>query len=507
MTPIYQEYLKDYQREGINKIKEMNGEVILADEPGLGKTIQTLAYLYEKQRFPAIIVCPASLKLNWQQEIKKWLDLDDVYICEGTKNVATKAKIAGRSKIIIINYDILIYWAYELRWNCPIKAIVCDEAHLIKDNKEIYNHHPKKKYGVFCTGANDRVSAMDYLMRNTYNVSRIFITGTPVVNGVADLINFIYWINPFFLNGYSEFLNKYTRPEYNARLKKTEYLGGKNLTELNQLLNDNFIIRRVKKKATPDLPNKNRVFIPVECEFYAKLGRRVPINQLQKERVARTEYVLNEVISWIKDFLESDKKLVVFCNFTATVDTLKNEFKSKCVVFDGRCSAEQKDKAVKAFQRNPDTKLFIGNLQAAGVGITLTAADTVLTIDFAHTVKDHYQAEDRVCRIGQKSDSVTAYYIYVPGSVDEQMIDNLNEKAIVAKGAVDGQEVVSADLFERDSYFRQYTEEEQKIIEKRRFKLAFKTLGLVILLAIISGLTFGLLFNATDLYKNDDGDK
>ncbi len=504
MKRICKGYLKDYQRAGIDRIKDLKGRVILADEPGLGKTIQTLAYLYEAQRFPALIVCPASLKLNWQQEIKKWLDLDDVYICEGTNNIVAKCNIAARHKIIIINYDILINWVYELYYNAGIRAYVFDEAHLIKDNKEVYNRHPKMKYGILCTGANDRVSATDFLMRHACYASKIFITGTPVVNGVADMANFLYWIEPFLLDGYKEFLKRYTNEEYNHRLKKIEYLGGNNLIELNDLLKYNFMIRRVKKSELPDLPNKNRIFIPVECEFYAKLGRRIPINELQKERVARTEYILPTVISWIKDFLESDKKLVVFCNFTATVDALKNEFKEQCVVFDGRCSTEQKDNAVKEFQSNPYKKVFIGNLQAAGVGITLTAADTVLTVDFAHTVKDHYQAEDRVCRIGQKSNNVTAYYIYVPNSVDEQMVDNLNEKAVVAKGAVDGQEVLEADLFIRDSFKRQYTDEEKKNLRKEYIINELKDFGLMMLLAVIAGLTFNLFFSILDFYKDKD---
>lgn len=504
MKPIYEEYLKDYQRVGVDRMKEADGKVILADEPGLGKTIQTLAYLYEKQKFPALIVCPVSLKLNWQQEIKKWLDFDDVYICDGTKDTERKAMVAGTKQIVIINYDILINWAYDLYWNGHYEAIVFDEAHLIKENKETNLMRPTRKHRISCTSETDRVSAANFLAQMIR--SKIFITGTPVVNGVADIANFLFWIDPLMFNGYQNFLEKYTNPEYNMRLKKTEYLGGRNLSELNDILKTGYIIRRKKVTATPDLPNKNRVFIPMECEFYANLDKRVPINELQKERVARTEYILPMVISWIKDFLETDKKLVVFCNFTATVDALKNEFKDDCVVFDGRCTSEQKDKAVKEFQGNPNKKLFIGNLQAAGVGITLTAADTVLTVDFTHTVKDHYQAEDRVCRIGQKSDSVTAYYIYVPGSVDEQMVDNLNSKAEVAKMAIDGEGVTSVDLFERDSYMRQYTDEERKVIEKQMIKQTLKQIGMFFLACFIAGATFFMFFDVLDWYKNDNKD-
>lgn len=502
MKPIYKEYLKDYQRDGVDRMKEADGKIILADEPGLGKTIQTLAYLYEAKKFPVLIVCPASLKLNWQQEIKKWLDFDDVYICHGTRDVERKAKEAAQKKVVIINYDILINWAYDLYWNCFFHAIVFDEAHMVKENKDANVMRPIKKHRISCTSETDRVSAANFLTQMIR--SKIFITGTPVVNGVADIANFLLWIDPCLFGGYKNFVEKFTEEYYNPRTKKVEYLGGKNLLELNEILNNGYIIRRKKVTATPDIPNKNRVFIPVMCDFYADLGKRVPINEMQKERVARTEYVLPTVISWIKDFLETDKKLVVFCNFTATVDALKEKFKDKAVVFDGRCSETEKDNAVKEFQSNPEKKLFIGNLQAAGVGITLTAADTVLTVDFSHTVKDHYQAEDRVCRIGQKSDSVTAYYIYVPGSVDEQMIDSLNSKAEVAKGAVDGEGVTSADLFERDSYMRQYTDEERAVVETRQLKEALKNLGLMMLLSIIAGLTLCIFFDVLDFYKKDE---
>lgn len=508
MKPIYEEYLKPYQRDGVDKMKYLNGNVILADEPGLGKTIQTISYLYEDNKYPAIIVCPASLKLNWEQELRKWLACEDkdIYICEGTQDTARKAQQASRAKFVIINYDILIHWAYNLYEKGYYKTIVFDEAHLIKENRESNIMRPVRKYGIACVSETDRVSAAEYLCR--FIRHKIFITGTPVVNGAADLANFVYWLEPFTFKGYENFLTSYTNKEYNSRLKKYEYLGGKNLIELNDVLRDNFVIRRKKTTATPELPTKNRVFIPMECEFYAKMGKRVSINKLQKERVARTEYILDMAISWIKDFLETDKKLVVFCNFTATVDALKKEFGDNAVVFDGRCSSVEKDRAVKEFQSNPNKKLFIGNLQAAGVGITLTAADTVLTIDFSHTVKDHYQAEDRVCRIGQKSDSVTAYYIYVPNSVDEQMVDNLNEKAEVAKLAVDGEEVTNVDLFDRDNYYRKYTDEEQKVISNEYCKRTLKDLALFILIIIFSAVTFFLIIDVTKMMiegdKNDN---
>lgn len=510
MKPIYEEYLKSYQRDGIDKMKYLNGNVILADEPGLGKTIQTIGYLYESKNYPAIIVCPASLKLNWEQELRKWIACKDkdIYICEGTQDTERKAKVASNAKFVIINYDILIHWAYNLYYNGYYKAIVFDEAHMIKEDRQSNIMKPVRKYGIACVSETDRVSAAEFLCTRIRH--KIFITGTPIVNGAADLANFVYWLEAFTFRGYENFLTTYTNKKYNSRLKKYEYLGGKNLLELNSVLNDNFVIRRKKVTATPELPNKNRVFIPMECEFYAKLGKRVSINKLQKERVARTEYILEMAISWVKDFLETDKKLVVFCNFTATVDALKKEFGDDAVVFDGRCTPIEKDRAVKEFQGNPSIKLFIGNLQAAGVGITLTAADTVLTIDFSHTVKDHYQAEDRVCRIGQKSDSVTAYYIYVPNSVDEQMIDNLNEKAEVAKMAVDGEEVTNADLFDRDNYYRKYTDEEQRVIESEQFKRTLKDLGLFILMVIFSALTFFLIIDVAKMMKeeaiNDNND-
>ena len=148
MKPIYEEYLKDYQRDGVDRMKEADGKIILADEPGLGKTIQTLAYLYEAKKFPVLIVCPVSLKLNWQQEIKKWLDFDDVYICHGTRDIERKAKEAAQKKVVIINYDILINWAYDLYWNCFFECVVFDEAHVIKENKDGNLMRPIKKHRI-----------------------------------------------------------------------------------------------------------------------------------------------------------------------------------------------------------------------------------------------------------------------------------------------------------------------------------------------------------------------
>lgn len=483
MQGIYKDHILSHQREGINKLVDFGGKAILADEPGLGKTIQVLGYMLEERLFPALIIVPSSLKLNWKYEAEKWIKCDSIYICEGKTDIVRKVRKAREYKMIIINYDILIDWIYELTSQMYFKIVVFDEAHLIKEDVFENRDNPKRKCRILCTSANDRVSAANYACMNIEK--KIFITGTPVVNGAIDLANFIYWIDPVINVTNARFKELFCEEVVDPRTKKIRYEGGKNLLQLNELLKE-YMIRRKKVIVTNDLPNKVRKFIPVECAAYSDLGVKIKTSfeRMQEERVNRTRFIMDNVKNWIRDFLETGKKLVVFCNFTDTVDDIKREFGNISVVFDGRSSQVEKDKAVKSFQEDEKIKLFISNLQAGGVGITLTAASDVLTVDFAHSVKDHYQAEDRVHRIGQKSDLVTAYYFYVPNSIDEQMVETLNKKAVIAKGGVDGEEVVEADLFLKD------------VIEKKYTKMEIvKSVTVYVLLFLLCCLLGGLFIN------------
>jgi SNF2 family DNA or RNA helicase len=137
---------------------------------------------------------------------------------------------------------------------------------------------------------------------------------------------------------------------------------------------------------------------------------------------------------------------VVFAVHKTTVDALMEEFKDMAVKIDGSCSAAKRDSAVKEFQNNPEIKLFVGNIQAAGTGLTLTAASAVAFLELPWTPGELSQAADRCHRIGQKN-TVNVYYLLAAGSIEEKIAEILDEKKTVLDAVVDGEEAKDIGLF------------------------------------------------------------
>jgi len=136
-------------------------------------------------------------------------------------------------------------------------------------------------------------------------------------------------------------------------------------------------------------------------------------------------------IQWIRDYLDSDGKLVVFCTHRSTVDSLMEEFGDVAVKVDGSVSGKARDEAVQAFQTRPDIRLFVGNMKAAGVGLTLTAASSAVFLELGWGPGDHTQAEDRIHRIGQEADAVNIYYLIAEGTIEEQIMGLIDKKRLV----------------------------------------------------------------------------
>jgi SWI/SNF-related matrix-associated actin-dependent regulator 1 of chromatin subfamily A len=149
-------------------------------------------------------------------------------------------------------------------------------------------------------------------------------------------------------------------------------------------------------------------------------------------------------VDWIRDYLESGKKLVVFATHARVIDRLVKEFGKIAVKIDGSVHPSKRQVAVDRFQQDEQIRLFIGNIDAAGVGITLTAADSTCFLEFGWTPGGMSQAEDRVHRIGQTSDVVNAYYMAAAATVDEQIISLLEDKQRVLDAVLDGKEAAGS---------------------------------------------------------------
>lgn len=452
-VPSFKKELFPYQKEGVAFIESRNGRALLGDEMGLGKTIQALAWLeLHPEKRPVIIVCPAHLKFNWAKEAKTGLSRKtNIEILQGTSPSPVKGEI------IIINYDILVHWIDALKEIQP-QVLVFDEGHYIKSNKA------------------QRTKAVKKLAKGIPHV--IAISGTPIVNRPVEGFNIIQVVNKEIFPSYWDYTHTYCDAKHNGF--GWDFSGASNKEKLHKILTDTVMIRRKKADVLPDLPDKLYSFIPMEVDnereyFQAEQdfirflrkekGEEVARKAKNAEHLVKIEGLkqlavkgkMGQAITWIKNFLEENgDKLVVFAVHKAVVNALMEEFKDIAVKVDGSQNATQRNAAVEVFQNNPEIKLFVGNIQAAGTGLTLTAASSVAFLELPWTPGELVQAEDRCHRIGQK-DTVNIYYLLAGSTIETEIAQLLDEKRKVLEAVLDGKEAEETQLL--TALIKRYSEE------------------------------------------------
>lgn len=451
--------LMPFQKEGVEFVFEKNGRALIGDEMGLGKTIQALTYM-EMTSKCTIVVCPASLKLNWAAEINKWCTNYNLWIVEGKKKKIKTQIVSNKladKDIYIVNWDILGNQTEEKMKNgkktkvdIPYTGwvdhlldlepdlVIADEIHFAKNAKNI------RSRGLIRMG-----KRVDHF---------IGLSGTPIENRPVEFFSTLNLINGNLFSSWWNFTKRY------CGAKQTRFgldtTGATNIEELHTLV-QNVMIRRKKEEVLPELPLKRRVVIPMEIsnrstyeraesnliDFLREtLGNEAADKASQAEALVEIEKLKQlsyqgkkkAVINWIKDYLETEDKLVVFATHTAVLDYLESQFGKICVRIDGKVPSGKRQGIVDKFQTDPKIKLFLGNIKAAGVGITLTAAHTTCFVELGWTPGLHDQAEDRVHRIGQKSDSVTAYYLIAGNTIEERILEMLDSKRKILDGVLDG---------------------------------------------------------------------
>jgi SWI/SNF-related matrix-associated actin-dependent regulator 1 of chromatin subfamily A len=419
-----------FQEDGLGFVEAAGGNAMIADQPGLGKTCQSLAYLaLHPDLRPAVIVCPASLKINWAREAEMWMETGDVVEVIKTGKPHPLTCDIG---IIIINYDVLKKWLPELKAIKP-QIIIFDESHFLKSAKSA------------------RTKAAAQLAKIAPH--KILLTGTPVINRPAELWKQLQIIDPktYSKSNFFTWHRRYTDAKQLHFGQKTvwDFSGASNLNELADSLK-NIMIRRTKDEVLPELPAKRRQTLLVsidnrreynhaekdflswikEQKGHEAAERASSVEQLSMVEALRQIAIqgkMKQAIEWVYDFLETGEKLVVFATHRATIDTLMNEFSKVAVRLDGGMCAEEKQLSVDRFQGDPEIRLFVGNIQAAGVGITLTEASNVLFAELGWTPSLHEQAEDRTHRIGQKN-AVNIYYMIAENTIDAKIADMLEAK-------------------------------------------------------------------------------
>jgi len=433
--------LYPFQSQGVEFLEKREGRALLADEMGLGKTIQTIAYaqLHPEIR-PILIVCPAAIKFNWEQEIQRWMTTNkETEVLSGTTPYFVSANM------VVINYDILQDWLFVLK-KIPFQLLIIDECHRIKNN------------------AAGRTSAIKQIAKKIPHI--IALSGTPIINRPIEIYNAVSLIDSASIPPFWEFAQRYCNAKHTRH--GWDFTGSANTIELHRLLTSTVMIRRLKKDVLKDLPDKTFHFTPIELsnreeynraerDFFRYIketqGKEDAIRKCRAEALSRVNTLkqlairgkMKQAIEWIENFLESGEKLVVYAWHRETIDSLCQAFPSISVKIDGRTTSTQVPQLIDRFQSDPSILLFIGQMEAAGEGITLTASSNVVILELPWTPKNIRQPVDRLHRIGQKN-AVVVHYLLAHNTVEEDIAVLLDQKVRIADAIMDGEDTKEEDL-------------------------------------------------------------
>jgi SWI/SNF-related matrix-associated actin-dependent regulator 1 of chromatin subfamily A len=411
-----------HQKEAVEKLAGSR-RFILADDMGLGKTTATIIAALETGAKKILIICPASLKINWQREIENYSDRP-VYIAEGKK-------FSTEADFVIVNYDILKNFhdmkdkGKSLLNQSNFELVILDEAHMISNPQaqrtKIINHYVK-------------------------DIKRVWLlTGTPMTSRPMNYYNLLNIIESPVAQNWMAYAIRYCQGyQFIAGKRKVwNVTGASNLEELRDRTSKQ-ILRRLKEDVL-DLPDKiiSPVYLRLKSKEYEELmgeyydwfdnkkdessSLTVQFSKLMKVRKVIANEKTKQTIEFAENIIEQGKKVIIFTNFTDTLQTIYQHFGKQAVYLDGSCSKPHRQNAVDEFQENDKIKVFVGNLKAAGVGLTLTAAEVVIMNDLSFVPAEHAQAEDRAYRYGQKS-NVLVYYPLYENTIEGAVYDILNRK-------------------------------------------------------------------------------
>ena len=460
-----------YQREGIIYGLDKK-RLIIGDEPGLGKTLQSIGIVDTADAYPCLVICPSSLKINWQREFEKFTDKSALVLDNAVRTTWPYLLSMGMHQVAVVNYESLRkYFVWDIRAGksfrlkdvvfCPqikmFKSIIIDESHRVKD--------PSAQQTIFTKGLS---VGKEWV---------ILLSGTPVVNRPEDLVaqlSIMGRLQEF--GGRSQFMADYCTDPKDKKAEQPV-----RLSMLSDKLYAGCMIRREKAKVLPQLPDKTRVDLYVDISNQDEYGlaaadlaeylrqytectdweirRKMRMEALVRFMTLRQLATLGKVaqaVDFIRTFLSSGKKLIVFCSLHEVVDSLVKAFPGAgTVTVTGRDSAVSKQASVDAFQNNPDTMLIICSIKAAGVGLTLTASSSVAFLELPWTFCDCCQCEDRAHRIGQK-DNVTCYYLLAKGTIDHAVYNLIQDKKNVANQIMNSDDNIPTDKIYFDQLVKMF---------------------------------------------------
>ena len=426
-----------YQKVGVHFIEAANGSGMLFDEPGLGKSLQSIAYAV-KHNLKTLVVCPASLKYNWENEISKFTNATSFIIDSKMKDVPLN--LSGYN-FVIINYDIVSKFEQYFLNTSEFDLIVLDECHAIKSYKAKRTQNILK-------------------LKDSFK-HKILLTGTPLLNRPQELFTLLNFIRPEEWNSFWPFAQRFCA--YKKMPWGPDYSGSSNELELHEKISP-YYIRRHKKDVLKDLPDKLYTNLILELSpFYQKEYNRmlkdyvkylVEEKQYQKAKKAQfneqlvklgalkqlcIEDKLEKLDELLSEFVENDQKVVIFSQYAKTIEKLIERYSTIAVKLTGAMSPTERNASVKKFKEDPTTLFFLGTIGAAGVGLTLTEASNVVVIDLPWTPAEFEQAVDRCHRIGTKN-TVNVYSLISKDTIDVDIQSLLSKKQSLADVILDGKE-------------------------------------------------------------------
>ncbi len=494
--------MKNHQKTAV-KFLLSRKKCILADDMGLGKSLELSVAAIEGNFDSVLIICPASIKTNWKKELSWYVPEKDITIIEGIQGknkselelmlgygvgksgkkvseLQEEAKERGKwqdNRFVIVNFDILdefyqipvtrskenIQKAYE---NSPMlqyikdkkSLIIIDEAHRLSNSTSI------------------RYKVIRDLIKRGEPHSIYAATGTPITNNPRNLYCVLQFLNDPITDDYNYYMERYCGAfKVPAKGEKEKWTNiwhqrgcngdlkqfirdnakmiqvatdGTNLDELKERISHMYL-RRTKEDFN-DIVEKtiHEIFYDLsytqQCEYdklweeyeEAKLNED-PEKELNKELLEGglyRKYLSNQMvpntISMTDDFIENNEKVVIACCYDEELYTLREYFGEKCVIYNGKMSLKEKDEAVRKFMNDDDTKIFIGNINAAGVGITLTSATKLIFNNISFVPGDNQQMCDRIHRLNQTK-PVDIYYQLFRGTQYEKMWNIVLKKELI----------------------------------------------------------------------------
>ena len=461
--------LYPFQKESVEKLLNTKQNWLIADEMGLGKTVQALMYLkLNPSALPALVICPASLKLNWAKEVKAWTNIEP-YVLSGRKEEYLSDEFLAKYPIWIINYDILGSEDKEERERENERQKWCKENDMKFRKKKILVHgwcdeierHDFKT--IICDevqyiAEEDTLRSRGVIQICSHNSRKIFLSGTPYETKTSQFFTCLHILDKNLFPNRWRYLMDYCNP------KKTrfgwQFNGLSNGDDLHEKISK-VMIRRLKKDVLTQLPPKTRIVIPLdvskesrkiyddkelELDNAIRKKEKNALTKLAELKQASFEAKKEAIVQWIKDYLQVNNKLVVFVYHKKAFNLLMNEFGRISVGINGETPNALRQAYVEQFQTNRKIKLFIGQIKATNAGLTLTASNATCFVEFGSSAPMHEQAEDRVHRISQEADAVFSYYLILDNSLDNSIMEVLNSRNADLKKVLNNED--NEQLFE-----------------------------------------------------------